>query len=237
MKGYLQRLVHTVTNPAESVHPWTGSVFAAGHQGDLNAVQSEEPAPATAARESPEVMAPAPEKSSQASAPTKASEPGHERNSLKPELETTQVAPVTEPSAYPALSVSERIVLKPLITNAERTAPDNFDAKELEIMPGQGSDTALTAHGRHSLAGADAVIRPGNTRQLRVGASRTTTAQHDARAARNSVAAEQRTDEIQIHISRIEVTAVHPPPAPAPKARDKGISLDAYLKRRDGRAG
>ena len=49
MKGYLQRLVHTVTKPAESVHPWTGSVFAAGHEGDLNAVQSEELAPVTAA--------------------------------------------------------------------------------------------------------------------------------------------------------------------------------------------
>jgi hypothetical protein len=43
-------------------------------------------------------------------------------------------------------------------------------------------------------------------------------------------------DEIQIHIGRIEVTAV-PPPARRPvKPQRHEISLDAYLKRRDGRA-
>jgi hypothetical protein len=45
------------------------------------------------------------------------------------------------------------------------------------------------------------------------------------------------TDEIQIHIGRIEVTAVPPPPvkaAPAPTR--KSPSLDEYLKRRPGRA-
>jgi len=44
-------------------------------------------------------------------------------------------------------------------------------------------------------------------------------------------------DEIQIHIGRIEVTAVQPPAAPrAPKAPDNGLSLDAYLQRRSGRS-
>ena len=45
------------------------------------------------------------------------------------------------------------------------------------------------------------------------------------------------TDEIQIHIGRIEVTAVPPPPVktvPAPTR--KSPSLDEYLKRRPGRA-
>jgi hypothetical protein len=42
-------------------------------------------------------------------------------------------------------------------------------------------------------------------------------------------------DEIQIHIGRIEVTAVPPPPLrPAPKPANKPLDLRAYLKRRGG---
>jgi hypothetical protein len=46
-------------------------------------------------------------------------------------------------------------------------------------------------------------------------------------------------DEIQIHIGRIEVTAVQPaaPGAAAVKPRRSAPSLDEYLRRRDGRAG
>ena len=43
-------------------------------------------------------------------------------------------------------------------------------------------------------------------------------------------------DEIQIHIGRIEVTAVHPAPAPAVAKPQRNVpSLDEYLKRRDRR--
>jgi hypothetical protein len=44
-------------------------------------------------------------------------------------------------------------------------------------------------------------------------------------------------DEIQIHIGRIEVTAVPQAPTPAPpRQARKSVSLDEYLKRRDPRA-
>jgi hypothetical protein len=48
--------------------------------------------------------------------------------------------------------------------------------------------------------------------------------------------AEREPDEIQIHIGRIEVTAVQPPAPRAPKPPDKAISLDAYLELRNGGA-
>ena len=45
-------------------------------------------------------------------------------------------------------------------------------------------------------------------------------------------------DEIQIHIGRIEVTAMTPAPArPAPRPARKSPSLDEYLKRGEGRPG
>jgi hypothetical protein len=42
--------------------------------------------------------------------------------------------------------------------------------------------------------------------------------------------------EVQIHIGRIEVTAVPPAPARVAAPRRTGMSLDDYLKRRNGRA-
>ena len=49
---------------------------------------------------------------------------------------------------------------------------------------------------------------------------------------------EKRTpEEIQIHIDRIEVTALPQiPPQPSARPTNKGVSLDEYLKRRDMRA-
>jgi len=49
---------------------------------------------------------------------------------------------------------------------------------------------------------------------------------------------EREPSEIQIHIGRIEVTAVPPAPArPEVKPASKSLNLDEYLKRRNGRAG
>ncbi len=55
--------------------------------------------------------------------------------------------------------------------------------------------------------------------------------------AANERAAAQ-SDQIEIHIGRIEVTAVPAPvtPAPAPQTRRKSLDLGEYLKRGDGRA-
>src|SRR5262249_36654102 len=90
MKDYLQRLVQTVNRPAESVHPWAGSIFAASHQGDFNVVQTEELAPASAVRPPPEEVSPAAAQSSGELASTETSPPGAARNSLIPELRPAQ---------------------------------------------------------------------------------------------------------------------------------------------------
>ena len=237
MKGYLQRLVQTVTKPAESVHPWAGSIFATGHHGDFNVVETEESAPVTAARQAPEVMSPASAQSSQTLPSTETSPPAAERNPLISELRTTSMAPgLPHDRQSRGASFSERIIPKPLITN-EESARERMDSTALEIMPAQEPETALSPPGHRSLPGADTVIKPGNTRQFALGSSLAPKENKDARAVRNSVAPDGQTDEIQIHIGRIEVMAIHTPAPARPKARDKEISLDAYLKRRDGRSG
>jgi hypothetical protein len=56
-------------------------------------------------------------------------------------------------------------------------------------------------------------------------------------APRRAVASEREPDEIQIHIGRIEVTAVpQTAPRPAVVPASKSINLDEYLKRGRGRA-
>jgi hypothetical protein len=61
---------------------------------------------------------------------------------------------------------------------------------------------------------------------------------NSGRLARHLRSPSREADEIQIHIGRIEVTAVPPAPArPAPAPNRKSPSLDEYLKRRPGRAG
>jgi hypothetical protein len=56
-------------------------------------------------------------------------------------------------------------------------------------------------------------------------------------ASRIGVVSEREPDEIQIHIGRIEVTAVpQTAPRPAVLPASKSINLDEYLKRERGRA-
>src|ERR1700758_1516561 len=92
MKGYLQRLVRTVTNPSESVHPWAGSIFAAIQQGNSNVVQIEESAPAAPVRQSSEVMSPASVHYSQPLVQTQVSPTDTGYNSQTSESRTTYIA-------------------------------------------------------------------------------------------------------------------------------------------------
>jgi hypothetical protein len=57
-------------------------------------------------------------------------------------------------------------------------------------------------------------------------------------SSRRTATNNQKPDEIQIHIGRIEVIAAPPPMArpPAPSSRRGSQSLDEYLRRRDRRA-
>lgn len=240
MNGYLQRLLRTAANPAGSVHPLTSSAFARGYQGDSRFVQSGESVPSVAAMQSLKANSHDSAQSGRASASAQTSLPGPEPNSLISELLATQIASGStqaEPSAYRGPSFGKVMVPGPFIPNAERSARDRAEETEPEMPPAKGSQRALAHREYDPLLGAGAVIKSGNAAaELEVGSLRPSAGTKDARTARNSTAADRQTDEIQIHIGRIEVTAVHPPAPRAPKARDKEISLDSYLKRRDGRA-
>lgn len=240
MKGYLQRLVRTVTNPAESVHPRAGSMFGAVQRGDFNVSQTEELPLAAGAGQSSELMSPASAQYFRPSVSTQHSPPASGHNSETSESQRTYIAAgftQLERSADQGASIDERIVFEPVISYIERSSPDSADATQPEMRPAQKSEKALPPRGHRSLAGAEAIIKPGNTRRFAVGSSLAPQAKTDARAVGSHVGGDQRTDEIQIHIGRIEVTAVQAATlsAPVTRPRKSAPSLDEYLRRRDRR--
>jgi hypothetical protein len=240
MKGYLQGLVRTVTNPAESVHPWAGSIFAAVHRGNSNVVETEESAAAAPVRQSSEVMSPTSAQHSQFSIRAQSSPPDTGHNAQTSESQTTYIAPgfpQAEKSASHGPSVSERLIFEPLIRDIEGPSPDSVDTTKSEMTPAEESETALPQRNRRPFDGAEAIIKPRTIGRRMVAPSPAPqTKTPNAPAIGSHVAGDRRTDDIQIHIGRIEVTAIHPPAPSISKVRNKEISLNAYLKRRNGGA-
>ena len=209
MSGYLQRLVQTAAKPAQSVHPFAGSVFAQSlsSQSDESALESSviaesphqgPPQPKPRGREIPasDDRAPVP-------APVRAAAPpffAEDADSAPPPWPEEVVA-----RSSPRLRASTNVAA---IDFEERRTQDTPPREFEALLP--HATVAEEELGSH--APLASVIRP---------------LQHNQRSAAPGSARE----DIQIHIGRIEVTAV-PPPAPrAPKSPDRSPSLGAYLNR------
>jgi hypothetical protein len=234
MSGYLHRLVHTVSHPRETVHPCTGSLFA----------------PYRSARDSPsewfeqaETVATYPARS-ESSAIGETAEtvqhPPRSDDSQSPLLpgtanepprifESVERADVSPPAGNKAQhDTLEHAVPVPrwlVAPQAQRAAPDSrYDADVQSYVP--------LIHPQRSEAQSARPEAPQfstEARSMREASANLMAEGHPTRAEREP-------DEIQIHIGRIEVTAVQPPAPRAPKLPEKAISLDAYLERRNGRA-
>lgn len=213
MSGYLQRLVQTAARPVQTVHPFAGSIYAPGDYTQSRGFESEEsviPYPPTIAHAEATLQ--------QQNVP--------ERNSrripTRPQ-EYRPIAPVSASTSHPSegethvLPPRQEQSVQPLSVTTTVEADDREEPAELllpctEFRPLMPQDAAVVEPRL-----ADAPFRAG----IR--------ASHDTHPA---AAVERASDDIQIHIGRIEVTAVHAPAPRAPKLPDRSLSLDAYLKRR-----
>jgi hypothetical protein len=203
MSGYLQRLVQTAAKPTQNVHPLAGSVYAAPGEQQSRGLVSENPFIAISQQQN------APEYNL-----------GHR---TVPASEYRPIAPVSvatplpfEDGADTVPSSLEEFVHSPRpAANVEATEtkqPRAPASLQREFHP-----LLLNEEMAAENLEADAPLRF----EIR-------TPQH----AGPSAAFERASDDIQIHIGRIEVTAVSPPAPRAPKSPDRTLSLDAYLNRR-----
>jgi hypothetical protein len=259
--SYLRRLTATVAQPAPRLRPIVGSIFAGSWQdavspapprGDPSAASNEALPPAagmplSAAPDDPAGRHDAPASRHVASAlpvrVRRADQPhpdtGHSLESslhdrtrrhdaFRPLLPRTAseldaAAAPPDPAVAHALSLAPGPQAQPLDSGGDdaartgdRAPPDGPSALgrgTIASLPAQGPDErAAPLAGQHN-------TRPGGDR-----------AAPSSRPARGS-------DDIHIHIGRVEVTAAAPPaPRPPPPPARRTVTLEEYLGRRDRRA-
>jgi len=237
MKGYLQRIAATAVRPRGNIHPFVGSMFP------------------TARREPAIDAAPQIEELIVADAGQRA---GTRRDASGATNDAARRHDPASADAHPTVTRStERVSFQPLLPDARRetatpaihanadererdsqpvflyakqpeTKPSERELAErivFEDAPSSGSNVELTRSLRQTLRESEGSLSVNRARRITP-----SYASQPASPAREP-------DEIQIHIGRIEVTAMPPPVArPVAPAARKGPSLDEYLSRRDGRA-
>ena len=240
MNGYLQRLAAGAIRPARSIHPVVGTLYAPmSHQQSMEfpeEVHVETSLPQTPA---------GPETSPFESPLVKSFEPQLRRRHSDAGL---QIAPRRSGSKEnPSLAgiggatVEESALLHGSGQSAATSAGPSEVTEDIHESSAEPASLSSEYHPLvrtspvSSSPNSPALSEPHNLREIRASAS----PQNNRGAGSTRPAQPQHEpDEIQIHIGRIEVTAVQPAatPRPAPKERNKSVSLDEYLSRRNGRS-
>ena len=229
MSGYLQRLAASALRPAEAVHPVLGSVFSPhdGSQGissfglDDDTVASVQRAPAP-------LIPPA---RPQAESWQTASPSGVTRDFERADMRSSSDSPTIEPTAPSRDDAGRRDSFRPLLPDLKH-----------EVLPtptNPGQESLLAEHKPPLQPAYSPFVQSGFDSRFagtQTAANSFPVRGHETRAT-TSRSAKGEPDEIQIHIGRIEVTAV-PQTAPrtASKPARKGKTLEEYLKGRDRRA-
>lgn len=213
MSGYLQRLVQTAAQPVQTVHPFAGSIYARGADYQSDGIESEESTIAARPTTAPDAAT-----SQQQHVPEYNS-----RRDKAPPREYRPIAPVSVATFLPSEGET-----KALPSWQERPVQPPRPTANVEANDSEQPPAPVFAQTEfHPLMPQDAVVAEPRLASSPFRAE--TRASHDSR---RPTAVERVSDDIQIHIGRIEVTAVHPPAPRAPKAPDRSLSLDAYLNRR-----
>jgi hypothetical protein len=216
--SYLQRLAGSIIQPVEKVRPLVGSVFSA----NKGAPETED---FSSASMIPSISETTPAKSSQSPESQNSPETLLSQNEgVTASTRKDMSAAANEPSAIqPLLPTRQQ-----LAAQAHEHPDEEAIASPEDVNPREAIYTPLIANSpAHSAQNSLASVPPNFSSPMN----------HEKQRAAASRAAAREPDEIQIHIGRIEISAVpQTPAAPAVKAARKSSSLDDYLRRRDRRS-
>jgi hypothetical protein len=229
MSGYLQRLAASALRPAEAVHPVLGSVFSPqeGSTDHPSFPQEEDTALSVEGVTTPLVSLTQPSVETQQTSSRPSNAPDSDIAGIRSSSFQT-----VEPR--PKSRAETRDSFEPLLPHLrnEASSPQTSPTQESLLAEPpkpllEPAHPALVPAGpglsSPTIAGAQALANSSSFRR------------HERSAAANR-AGKSQPDEIQIHIGRIEVTAVpQTSQRTASKPARKGITLEEYLKGRDRR--
>ena len=212
MTGYLQRLVQTAAQPVQAVHPMTGSIFAPSYENQSSGIEFEESS-----------IADPPAAAADGTSPHQSLPEQKPRRDITPPQQYRRVAPIrattpfTSEDASDDSPSSQEQFVQPTRRGAH-IEEDDIEQPPTPVFPQPEFHPlmprpAAPSEPQPAHAPFPPEIRPARDSRPQAGLARTS-------------------DDIQIHIGRIEVTAVHPPAPRATKTPDRGLSLDSYLNRR-----
>jgi hypothetical protein len=229
MKGYLQRMATSAVRPQSGIHPLVGSIYAgasadaprdaavgSGLHEDERWIRSQQLVGEQGdARVGPDAL------SSRESAASEAAQRGAESAANAAARREGRIG-------------SQRAPFRPLLSAAEsESAESNWDNaadRERHVRSGDG----LEREDSEPESSFRALLPRESRSPLAVSGVR----RAKSETFQHSAPAEREPDRVEIHIGRIEVTAVpQEAPRPAPTRPRKSLDLGEYLKRRDGRTG
>jgi hypothetical protein len=254
MTGYLQRMAERALRPERAIRPILGSIFApTGRAAASETSALEEDVLSSAV--SPPAPLRQPSLDAQSPPPLRrpsldAQSPPPLRSALSDDRAATPNEPLVAPVADPAGEIEPLATARrepstslPAPRSAAQGTDESGDRQmrpTAETTPSPRQMPSLVDNVETLLPAqpVDALVRLPRPADPRPQPSAAFGAANSRGPLRDGHPIAPDGDDIQIHIGRIEVTAVRPTPAPQPAAKNRrgAPSLDDYIRRRDGRA-
>jgi hypothetical protein len=241
MSGFLNRIASSAARPQASAHPFVESIYPSLRREELTSPLTQYGTAVAAAAQSqmgslgPELLEEASRQDGQLQ-PHRAGPLSHQPHSIE---DREAFRPL-----LPQRGVESAVEVMRANLKTERSETESFTLSEASRLEDKNSQESLD----YKPLVAEEFILKSTSEANRLSPIRTLDEDkivsslpgpgRPAPLPATAHSAPSHVDDIQIHIGRIEVVAIpQAAPRPAPAPTRKGVSLDEYLHRRNGRVG